>query len=293
VQLIRGEDQSTRQETVSGENGEFSFLNLAPGPFRLTVSAPGFDAKIISGELHAGEAYLVPPVALSIAAVSAEVTVTMTPVEVAQEEVNGLLQQKVLGFIPNYYVAYNSDAARLFPKQKFELAWKSVSNPVTILGAVTLAGIDQAADKYSGYGQGAEGYGKRLGATYADIFSETFIGSAILPSLLKQDPRYFYKGTGSTGSRLVYAMSNAVRCKGDNKQWQVNYSTILGSFSASGMGTLYYPQSDRNLETVVENSVIRIAESGLAGIFQEFVLPRFTSRAGGKKPTPGNPGRSD
>ena len=283
VQLIRGEDDATRQDTVSGENGQFSFSNLAPGPFRLTVNAPGFDAKIFSGELHAGEVYLAPPIALNITAVTTEVSVSMTPVELAQEEVKELTQQKVLGFIPNYYVSYNADAPRLYPKQKFELAWKSVSNPITILGAATLAGFEQAGDDFSGYGQGAEGYGKRLGATYADVFSATFIGSAILPSLLKQDPRYYYRGTGSTGSRLMYAMANAVMCKGDNKKWQVNYSGIVGSFAASGIGYLYYPDSDRSLGLVIQNSVVRIAESGIAGVFQEFVLSRFTSRAGGKK----------
>jgi hypothetical protein len=287
VQLIRGEDQSTKQETVSGDNGQYSFSSLAPGPFRLTLTAPGFDTKLVSGELHAGEAYVVPPVALNISAVSTEVSVTMTPVEVAQEEVHEQLQQKVLGFIPNYYVTYNADAAPLFPKQKFYLAWKSVTNPVTIGGTAMLAGIYQASDTYSGYGQGAEGYAKRLGATYANVFSETFIGSAILPSLLKQDPRYFYRGTGTTGSRLMYAFGNSVMCKGDNKKWQVNYSTIAGSFAAGAIGYAYYPASDRSWGDVVENSVIRIAESGLAGVFQEFVLPRFTSRAGGKK-TPGS-----
>lgn len=291
VQLMRGENASTKQETVSGDNGEFSFTDLAPGPFRLTVSAPGFDSKVVSGVLHTGEAFIAPPVALNITAVTAEVSVTMTPVEVAEEEVHEQIQQKVFGFIPNYYVAYNPDAAPLFPKQKFYLAWKSVTNPVTIGGAAMLAGIEQAGDDFSGYGQGAEGYGKRLGATYADIFTETFIGSAILPSLLKQDPRYFYRGPGSN-ARFLYAIGNSVMCKGDNKKWQVNYSTIVGSFAAGAIGYAYYPDSDKSWGQVVQNSVIRIAESGLAGFFQEYVLPRFTSRAGGKK-APGSPGRYD
>ena len=80
-----------------------------------------------------------------------------------------------------------------------------------------IAGVQQATINFSGYGQGAQGYGKRYGADYADLLTGTFIGSAILPSLLKQDPRYFYKGTGSTRSRILYAIANAVICKGDNR----------------------------------------------------------------------------
>jgi hypothetical protein len=72
------------------------------------------------------------------------------------------------------------------------------------------------------------------------------IGSAILPALLKQDPRYFYKGTGTTRSRILYAIANSVMCKGDNGHWQVNYSGILGGAAAGGISNLYYPASDRN-----------------------------------------------
>jgi hypothetical protein len=68
----------------------------------------------------------------------------------------------------------------------------------------------------------------------------------LLPSLLKQDPRYFYKGTGSTRSRLLYALTSPVICKGGNGHWQANYSNILGNFAAGGIANLYYPSSDRN-----------------------------------------------
>jgi hypothetical protein len=162
------------------------------------------------------------------------------------------------------------------------LAWKSVSDPVTIVGAGALAGLYQAADEFPGYGQGAEGYGKRFGAAYADVFVGTMVGSAILPSLLKQDPRYFYQGTGGTRSRFVHAISNAVICKGDNKKWQPNYSSVLGSFASGGVSYLYYPAADRSLSLVMQNSAVRIAEGSLAGIVQEFVLRRFTTVHGKK-----------
>ena len=71
-------------------------------------------------------------------------------------------------------------------------------------------------------------------------------GNAIFPALLKQDPRYFYKGTGSKKSRFFYAVANAVICKGDNGRWQPNYSSVLGSLAAGGLSNLYYPASSRN-----------------------------------------------
>jgi hypothetical protein len=288
VQLTRDKDAS-KQEVASGANGEYTFTNLAPGPFRLTVTAPGFDTKIYAGEVHAGQTVVVPAIALNITTVTSEVTVELTPVEVATEQVTEEIHQRAFGFIPNFYVTYDAHPAPLPTRQKFRLAWKSVTDPVTIVGAGFLAGIYQAADEFPGYGEGGEGYGKRLAATYSDIFVATMAGSAVFPTLLHQDPRYFYRGTGSTRSRLLYAMGNAIICKGDNKKWQPNYSNFLGSFAAGGISYLYYPASDRSLGLVVQNSMVRIAESGLAGIVQEFVLRRFTSVHGNKKQTSTQP----
>jgi len=283
VELAHDSNDSKKQQVASGSNGEYSFSNVTPGPFHITVTAPGFDTKTYSGEVNAGQALLVPAIPLNIATVTAEVDVSLTPVEVAQEQVTEEIHQRAFGIIPNFFVAYDADAAPLNYRQKFKLSWKSATDPVTIIGAGAIAGIYQAADEFPGYGQGAEGYGKRLGAAYADIFAGTMLGSAVFPSLFRQDPRYLYRGTGTTRSRFLYAVSNAVICRGDNKKWQPNYSNFVGSFAAGGISYLYYPAADRSLSLVVQNSMVRIAESSLAGIVQEFVLRRFTSVRGTKK----------
>ncbi len=277
VQLTR-EDESAKQEVLSGDNGQFSFANLPPGPFQLTITAPGFTTHVSSGVLVPGQAYIVPEIMLALPKPVTEVRVSLSQVEVAEEQIKEQEKQRVLGFIPNFYVTYVPDAAPLSPKQKFELAWKSVSDPITIVGVGALAGIQQAADQYGGYGQGAAGYARRFGATYGDVFIGTFLDSAVLTSLLKQDPRYFYRGTGTTRSRLLYALGNSVMCRGDNKRYQPNYSAILGSFATTGISFLYLPASDRSAELYFQNSLVRIATGSLAGIFQEFVIKKLTPR---------------
>ena len=283
VQLTRGSETNTLHAT-SGEDGQFSFANQPPGPFELTISSPGFQTKTVSGTLAAGQAYIVPEITLTVAPNTTEVRVGVDTVEVAQEQIKEQEKQRVLGFIPNFYASYVPDAAPLAPHQKFQLAWKSVSDPISIVGAGFLAGIYQASDQLNGYGQGAQGYAKRFGAVYGDVFIGTFIDSAILPSLWHQDPRYFYKGTGTKKSRLLYAISNAVMCKGDNKQWQPNYSAIVGSFITSGISQAYYPASDRGAGLYVETAVIRIAEGSVAGIFQEFVVKKLTPHLNKRQP---------
>jgi Carboxypeptidase regulatory-like domain len=273
---LTGDGQSAVQEVLSGANGEFSFAQITPGRFHLTVTSAGFVTQEVSGVLQPGGFYLAPLITLEVSGGATEVRVGGSQVEVAEEQIKIEEKQRVLGIIPNFYVTYEPDAAPLNVRQKFQLAWKSATDPVTIVGAGFLAGLQQASDDYSGYGQGMQGYAKRLGAAYTGVFAGTLIGSAILPSLLKQDPRYFYKGTGSTRSRIGYAVANSVICKGDNKRWQPNYSIIVGSFATGGLSYLYYPKSDRSAGLLVQNSLLKIAGSSLAGIFQEFVVRRLT-----------------
>src|SRR5262249_8830340 len=210
-------------------------------------SAEGFGNQEFFGELTSGQTYLVPPIVISIATVVTDVKVAVDPVEVATEEVKEQEQQRVFKIIPNFYVSYRSDAAPLTTKLKFRLAWKSSTDPVTILGTAFLAGLQQAADQYSEFGQGAPGYGKRFGAGYADVFASTFLSGAVFPSLLQQDPRYYYKGTGTKRSRLVHAVGNSVMCKGDNGRWQVNYSNIAGVVAGAALSSTFYPTTNSGM----------------------------------------------
>ncbi|MFZ0284226.1 MAG: carboxypeptidase-like regulatory domain-containing protein [Terriglobales bacterium] len=277
IKLTRDE-QSQGQQALTGDDGQFSFTGVPPGPFQLTIASPGFATQTASGVLQPGEIHVIPQITLAVAA-NIEVQVGVPPVEVAEEQLKVQEKQRVLGFIPNFYVSYVPNAVPLTSKQKFKLAWKTVIDPVTILLNGAFAGVEQAQNHFQGYGQGAEGYAKRFGAGYADIVSGTFIGGAILPSLLKQDPRYFYKGTGTTRSRISYAIANSVICKGDNGHWQVNFSNILGNLAAGGISNLYYPDDDRNGAALTfENAAIGIGANAISNLFQEFVVRKFSRK---------------
>jgi len=276
VKLTR-EGQLSGTEVFSDDDGQFSFSNVAPGSFQLTITSAGLASQEFSFTLEPGEVYVTPLIMLNVATQVTEVRVALTPVELANAELKEQEKQRVLGFIPNFYVSYVPEAAPLTAKHKFELAWKSSTDPITFVGVGAIAGLDQMGDRWGAYGQGVQGYSKRFAATYADVFAGTFIGSAILPSLLKQDPRYFYKGKGTKRSRIFYALANSVICKGDNRRWQPNYSSIAGNLAAGGLSNLYYPANDRNgLGTVVTTALIRLGETAVANIFQEFLVPKLT-----------------
>jgi|ERR1700722_8337560 len=274
------DNSSGGQEAVSDSDGQFSFANVAPGAFQLTITSGGFETRTSSGILLSGEVHMVPQIALTVATNVVDVQVGVSQTEVAEEQMKVEEQQRVLGVLPNFYVSYIPDAVPLTSKQKFKLAGKTMIDPFTFVIVGGAAGVEQAQNHFKGYGQGAQGYGKRYGAGYADTAAGTFIGAAILPSLLKQDPRYFYKGTGSTLSRFFYAAANAVICKGDNGRWQANYSNVLGSLAAGGISNLYYPAQDRNgAGLTLENGAIGLASTAVANVFQEFFIRKLTPKA--------------
>src|SRR5208283_3934946 len=209
VQLTR-QDQSPKQEVLSGDNGQFSFPNLPPGPFKLTISAPGFDTQAFSGDLGPSQVYIVPAITLAVTAAVTEVRVGGTQFEVAAEELKEQEKQRVFGFIPNFYVTYVSDPAPLASRQKFQLAWRSVIDPFTFVGVGFLAGIDQASDQFGGYGQGAEGYAKRFGAAYGPVVASTVIACSIPTPLLKQSPCSIHATRRTLGRWILYALAKAL-----------------------------------------------------------------------------------
>lgn len=195
VNLLR-DQESPIDEVQSDEDGRFTFTHAFPGPLRLRIIAEGFGTEVISGTLRPGENYGAPLVTLSLATQVTEIHVSPPSLEIAQEQFKDLQKQRVLGVIPNFYVSYVGGAEPLTPNQKFHLALKATTDPVSATAVGVIAGVNQASNRFSGYGQGSEGYAKRYGASYANFASGLFIGGAVLPSIFKQDPRYFLQGDG-------------------------------------------------------------------------------------------------
>lgn len=269
-------DSMKRRTIVSGVDGRFSFAGVPAGKFTVMVEANGLATGTQVGNLDPGEGYEMREIALPVASVATQVD-AMSVHEQAEDEIRVEEHQRLVGIVPNFYVAYNWNSAPLSSKQKFKLAMKNTIDPVNVGIAAALAGYQQAANDFVGYGQGAAGYGKRFGADYGDLAIGTFVGGAILPSILHQDPRYFYMGTGTVMHRFWYAVASAVICKGDNGKWQPNYSSIGGDVAAGAIANAYYPKSDRDgASVVIQQGLIGAAADGLGNVVQEFLFKRVT-----------------
>jgi hypothetical protein len=206
------------------------------------------------------------------------VTVGYSAEEVATQQVKIEEQQRVFGVIPNFYVSYDADAAPLTTKLKFLLAAKVAFDPITFFGVGIVAAAGQAGD-HPDYPQGWKGFGERYGAAYTNGLTDIMVGGAILPSLLHQDPRYFYQGTGSNKSRAIHALTSPFVCRGDNGRPQPNYSTMGGDLASAAISNAYYPASNRGVGLFLGNFLIGTGQRGAANLAQEFILRRLTPKA--------------
>jgi hypothetical protein len=264
---------------VTKDDGSFAFHDVTPGiDYQITVSAEGYGEWSSSVKVEPGQDATLADIKLRILTLQRTVTVTYSSHEVAAQQLKAEEHQRVLGFIPNIYVTYDPHPEPLTTRMKFELAYKDLTHPVFFARTAAWAGVQQARDNPSEWRQGATGYGKRLGAGFADATTGSLITNAILPSLLHQDPRYFYQGTGTKWSRARHAMLAPFVCKGDNGLMQPNYSELGGSLIGYSISTAYYPSSSRTAGHVFENFGIDIGLHVASSLLQEFVLDKFTSK---------------
>jgi hypothetical protein len=226
-----------------------------------------------------GQFFSVSDIKLKLKNEVASVTVVANPEQIATEQVHLEEQQRVMGFIPNFYVVYDAEnAASLTTKLKFQMAYKVATDPVSIGGALLLAGMNQAGDTPN-YQQGMKGYGQRFGAAYGNGVTDIMFGGAILPSIFHQDPRYFYQGTGTTKSRLMHALANPFICRGDNGRNEFNISSLGGDLISSALSNTYYPSSNRGPSLVFGGFALSTGEREVSSVIQEFVLRKLTPSA--------------
>jgi Carboxypeptidase regulatory-like domain len=264
----------------SGGDGQFAFSGLSPNTYQITVTAPGMHPSASTQiTLHAGEMHLVPPITLAIATNSVNVTVVGGKKALSVQQVKIAEQQRIAGVIPNFYTTYDWNAPPMEAKQKFQLGFRSVLDPVSFIAVAGVAGAEQYYNVFPEFGGGFEGYAKRYGAAFATHFASNILSSAVYPSIFHQDPRYFYKGTGSFGSRALYAISSAFIARSDTGHKMPNYSGILGNFSAAAISNLYYPASERGGSLVLFNGLADTGADAGLNLIREFILKGITTHS--------------
>ena len=273
-----GQSTAGQRTAITDQAGGFHFLAVERGSYKITIAAAGFAPWTVANvTVDSGDNQPSLSAVMQVANASSSVNVTLSQHELAAEQLKDEEKQRLLGIFPSFFVTYAPNAAPLTAAQKLHLGWKTITDPVVFIDTGLAAGIQQARKTNAEFGQGTEGYAKRFGALYANRVTNVVIGHVVMQSIFHQDPRYFYKGTGSVGSRALYAIGRAFVLKGDNGHWQPDYSDVLGGLAASEISTLYYPSSSRPVRRLADGVLLGFAGRAGGNLLREFVLRKITT----------------
>jgi hypothetical protein len=273
VDLKSGDSDDVRSITTN-ENGFYQFLAVQPGrPYQVSIRAAGFAQWDSPGvTVDAGQSKIVDATELRIEEVQTSITVTpANSHDIATAQVKAEERQRGFGIIPNFYASYDLNPEPMDAGLKFRLALRVARDPFTFTGVAILAGAGQAAGDPA-FVQGARGYGERFGVNYANSFTDIMLDGAILPSILHQDPRYFYQGTGTSKSRVAHVIASLFVAKGDNGRLQPNYSALGGDLTSAAISNLYYPRSNRGAGLVFKSFATVTAIHLAVRMLDEFVF---------------------
>ena len=174
--------------------------------------------------------------------------------------------------LPNFLSVENApNIPPMTTGEKFKVITRSSFDPVEFLWYGVISAVGQAQNSESAYGQGWGAYGKRYATNLADGTIEGYMTSAVLPSVLKQDPRYFVLGNGGFWHRTSYALSRLIVTRSDSGHSEFNASEILGSASAAAISTYgYHPSNEKTIGNTASVWGTQVGYDAIAIVVKEF-----------------------
>ena len=277
--VVAVEEGGDSRVTVTDIEGAFRISILAPGNYNVKISASGMSEWTAESVAVPGPEARPLLAVMQVAPAATSVTVGLSPQELTEEQVKRETQQRVMGVIPNYFVAYDNQAAPLSTRQKFTLSFKTLIDPATFAAVGITAGIQQIRNSYHQFGQGSEAYAERFAAAWGSAATNLVSTSVLAAAVLHQDPRYFYSGKGTKKQRAWYAVESAFRAKGDNGKWQPPYASVLGTVAAAELSDVYYPGSRTQYTLLGRGLMFHFGGLIALDLGEEFFLKKFTSHA--------------
>ncbi len=172
--------------------------------------------------------------------------------------------------MPNHLTVDGQDVAPISWKEKFKISAEGSFDPYefTLVGVVSA--LRQATDSSPGFGQGWGAYGERYGAAFADQVDGNIMVGGVFPSIMKIDPRYFRRGTGSFASRFAYAIDRLAVARTDSGRSVFNVPEFAGNAAAIYISNFYYPDADRSFSSSLTSWATQVGLDAFGNELKEF-----------------------
>lgn len=158
----------------------------------------------------------------------------------------------------------------LSPKEKFHVFVEHTYSPRTFANA----GIDAIKDKIQSddheYETGPRGLGQHYGIELATSESDMFFERFLVPTLLKQDPRYFRNPELPFFRRALYSVSRVLITRADSGRDTFNASKVLGGAASQALSDLYVPGQRQGLGPIRDRVTFDLLRDAGVNLFHEF-----------------------
>jgi hypothetical protein len=155
---------------------------------------------------------------------------------------------RFIGYMTNNSIVFPDIATSAGPMttdEKFRLfVNQSISPPYIIMPLITSA-YNQARNVPKEYGQGWNAYGNRYGESIARASSNSFFSTFLLPSMLREDPRFFPQNRPSLWGSVKYSALRLFVTRTNSGRDTFNTSGILGTFMSESLANAYLPASQQ------------------------------------------------
>ena len=173
--------------------------------------------------------------------------------------------------MPNYLtVDGESQVKPISWKEKFAITAKGAFDPYEFAIVGVVAGIRQAENSYPAFGQGASGYAKRYGTSFADQVDGNLMVGGVYPTILRTDPRYFRLGRSGIAHRFGYAVSRVLVTRKDSGGSMFNIPEFAGNATAIAISNVYYPASDRGVTSSFSGFALQMGIDAFGNELKEF-----------------------
>ncbi len=193
------------------------------------------------------------------------------PASLSPSPDGGKQTKRILGIMPNFRsVSVDAKLPPLSTKDKFVLMLQDSFDYSSFIYVGIIAGVGQMEKSYPEFHQGAAGYGRYYWHSFADNINGNLFTEALVPSVTREDPRYYTLGRGGAVKRTAYSVSRLLITRTDAGNKTFNFGEIVGNGAASGVSDLYYPRNERTWTKTGQKWLVQVSLDGVSNVVKEF-----------------------
>jgi hypothetical protein len=156
------------------------------------------------------------------------------------------------------------------PKQAFIIDTKNSFDYSSFIFVGLTSLIAEGTDAHPKLGKGVPGYWGYYWRGYLDKTDGNYWVIFALPTVFRQDERYFAKGEGPKLKGALYSSTRVLITPNYAGHNSFNVSELLGRGIAQGIAISYYPSTDHSPADIAEKWAYAIMRDAATNTFREF-----------------------